>query len=124
MVNRTMSKSFEIIVKVHLDSMFIGVSGVIREEDMYQFESSLRKIEETHKNKFIFDFSKLESIPKLSIVVLILMQMESRKKGKVFTLAPTNHLKEVLLNSGAIRDGELLPIQNFGSDEINKELLV
>lgn len=104
-----MNKSFKITVQDNSETMFIGVSGVVKEDDVFQFENSLHAVEKTKDHRiFVFDFTFLEEIPTVAITIIVLMQMEARKKGQVYTLPPKNHLKTVLLEAGAIRDSELL----------------
>ncbi|WPU66626.1 hypothetical protein [Peredibacter starrii] len=107
-----MDHSFEIVIKENIHSMFIGISGLIRKEDLHQFESTLLKIEAVKEiSTFIFDLTLLEEAPLLVTSVLMLMQMEARKKGRVYCMPPLNHLKMELSKFGVIRDSETMPIE-------------
>ena len=110
LVNKGMSTSLKIKAQDNSETMFIRISGIVLHEYLYQLEDSLHDIENTKTHKiFVFDFTHMEEIPAVAISIIVLMQMEARKKGQVYTLAPKNHLRTVFLKAGAIREAELLP---------------
>ena len=109
-----MDQTFEVLLKGHRNTLFIGISGVVGNEELHLLENVLLEIEKTiDKNTFVFDFSRLEEISIVAISVIVLMQIEARKRGQVHTIAPSNELKTVFINSGAVRETELMPIQKF-----------